>query len=99
MLIFSIIWSPPIPLGWYFAPQWKNKYGGKWADKLCDNWLRTDRFLKNFAQNLAQCPCTLEQAFADKGRFFADFDCDMDANPDCFYHKGARHCVKTGAPR
>lgn len=52
----------------------------------------------NFVQ-VAQCPCTLEHALADKGRFLPDFDCDKDANPDCRYNKGAVHCVRTGAPR
>jgi hypothetical protein len=41
----------------------------------------------------------LEHALADKGRFLPDFDCDKDANPSCFYHKGAVHCVRSGAPR
>lgn len=27
-----------------------------------------------------------------------DFDCDQDANPQCLFHKGAIHCVRTGQP-
>ncbi|XP_014258634.1 protein mesh isoform X2 [Cimex lectularius] len=96
--ITPVIWSKPIPLGWYFAPQWERVYGKKWPEAKCDQWLMNDRFLKNFANELAQCPCTLSQALNDKGRFLPDPDCDMIANPNCFYHKGARHCVKTGAP-
>lgn len=66
---------------------------------MCNNWLRSDRFLKNFAAQLPICPCTLQQALLDKGRFMPDFDCDKDANPKCFYNKGAMHCLKTGNPR
>ncbi|KAK3909063.1 Protein mesh [Frankliniella fusca] len=91
------LWSRPIPLAWYFGPQWERLYGVKWPEELCNNWLMDDRYRKNFAAEVAQCPCTLEQALADKGRFLPDFECDRIANPECFYHKGAVHCVRTGA--
>ncbi|XP_008192790.2 protein mesh isoform X1 [Tribolium castaneum] len=96
--ITPLIWSRPIPLGWYFGPQWERKYGTNWPKYLCDNWLKDDRYLKNFASELPQCPCTLQQALADKGRFMPDFDCDKDANPKCYFHRQAVHCVKTGSP-
>lgn len=60
--------------------------------------MRTDRYLRNFASEIPVCPCTLEHALFDKGRFMPDFDCDRDANPTCRHHKGAIHCVKTGQP-
>ncbi|XP_034249969.1 protein mesh isoform X2 [Thrips palmi] len=91
------LWSKPIPLGWYFGPQWERLYGTAWPEELCNNWLMDDRYKKNFAAEVAQCPCTLDQALADKGRFLPDFDCDRIANPECFYHKGAVHCVRTGS--
>lgn len=93
------MWSRPIPLGWYFQPQWLSQYGTNWASAMCDNWLMDDRYLKNFASDVAQCPCTLSQALIDKGRFMPDFDCDIDRNPQCPYNKGAVHCVMTGSPR
>ncbi|XP_012265044.2 protein mesh isoform X2 [Athalia rosae] len=96
--ISPVLWSRPIPLGWYFGPQWERDYGLKWPEKLCDNWIRNDRYLKNFAAEVALCPCTLDHALNDKGRFMPDFDCDRDSNPDCHFHRGAIHCVKTGAP-
>lgn len=96
--ITPVIWSRPIPLGWYFNPQWERQYGKKWPVALCDNWLKNDRYLKNFAHVLPQCPCTLQHALNDKGRYLPDFNCDKDANPKCQYHKGALHCVKTGSP-
>lgn len=97
--MFSQIWSKPIPLGWYFRHQWEEMYGSFWTEELCNKWTMNDRYLKNFASEVALCPCKLEQALTDKGRFLPDFDCDKDSNPSCMYNTGAIHCVKTGAPK
>lgn len=94
-----ILWSRPIPLGWYFSPQWERLHGPRWPHHMCNNWLRTDRFLKNFASQIWVCPCTLEHALLDKGRFMPDLDCDRDTNPTCRYHWGGIHCVRSGGPR
>ncbi|KAG6459737.1 hypothetical protein O3G_MSEX011577 [Manduca sexta] len=96
--ISPILWSRPIPLGWYFAPQWERLHGQRWPLAMCNNWLRTDRFLKNFASQVSVCPCTLEHALLDKGRFMPDTACDKDTNPTCRYHWGSVHCVKSGGP-
>ncbi|XP_027838337.2 protein mesh isoform X1 [Aphis gossypii] len=96
--ISPILWSKPVPLGWYFAPQWEEWHGSAWPERLCDNWIKNDRYLKNFAAEIFQCPCTLEHALVDRGRFLPDADCDRDANPQCLYNRGAVHCVTTGAP-
>lgn len=87
-----------MPLGWYFGPQWERWHGVSWPERLCDRWIKNDRYLKNFAAEIFQCPCTLEHALVDRGRFLPDTDCDRDANPQCLYNKGAVHCVTTGAP-
>ncbi|XP_392408.3 protein mesh isoform X2 [Apis mellifera] len=92
------LWSRPIPLAWYFAPQWERIYGSKWPQRLCDKWIMNDRYLKNFAAEVSLCPCTLKHALTDKGRFLPDYDCDKDANLDCMYNLHAHHCVRTGAP-
>ncbi|CAH0719205.1 unnamed protein product, partial [Brenthis ino] len=96
--ISPVLWSRPIPLGWYFAPQWERLHGQRWSQSMCNNWLRNDRFLKNFAAQVWVCPCTLEHALLDKGRFMPDLSCDKDINPTCRYHWGAIHCVRSGAP-
>ncbi|XP_047508314.1 protein mesh isoform X3 [Pieris napi] len=96
--ISPVLWSRPIPLGWYFAPQWERLYGQRWANSLCNNWLRNDRFLKNFASQVWVCPCTMEHALLDKGRFLPDQSCDKDTNPTCRYHWGAIHCVRSASP-
>ena len=66
---------------------------------MCNEWIMHDRYLKPFANDVSLCPCTLDQALYDKGRFFPDSTCDKDANPECYYNKYAQHCVNTGAPR
>ncbi|XP_060806291.1 protein mesh isoform X1 [Amyelois transitella] len=96
--ISPVLWSRPIPLGWYFAPQWERLHGNRWPQTMCNNWLRTDRFLKNFASQIPICPCTLEHALLDKGRFLPDPACDKDTNPTCRYHWGSVHCVRSSGP-
>ncbi|XP_011314141.1 protein mesh [Fopius arisanus] len=96
--VTPVLWSKPIPLAWYFGPQWEREHGSKWPQKLCDNWIMNDRYLKNFAAEVSLCPCTLNHALGDKGRYHPDLSCDKDSNPDCFYNYGAIHCVTTGAP-
>ncbi|XP_076619313.1 sushi domain containing 2 mesh isoform X1 [Colletes latitarsis] len=92
------LWSRPVPLAWYFAPQWERMYGSKWPQQLCDKWIMNDRYLKNFAAEISLCPCSLKHALYDKGRFLPDYDCDKDSNLDCLYNQHAHHCVRTGAP-
>eukprot|EP00095_Tigriopus_kingsejongensis_P008816 maker-scaffold1015_size70757-snap-gene-0.10 protein:Tk08816 transcript:maker-scaffold1015_size70757-snap-gene-0.10-mRNA-1 annotation:"hypothetical protein DAPPUDRAFT_305821" len=52
------IWSKPMPLGWYFADQWRRYDGNDWIPKMCDTWVAKDRLLKNFANEL---PMVLKQ--------------------------------------
>lgn len=53
---------------------------------------------RNFAADLPLCPCTMEQAIYDKGRYRPDRECDKDSNPTCLRHKTAIHCVVSGTP-
>ncbi|KAJ3640697.1 hypothetical protein Zmor_027242 [Zophobas morio] len=92
------IWSEPIPLAWYFAPQWEQKFGKHWAKNFCDRWIRDDEQLPNFREQLPKCPCSLYQALADKGQYMSDFLCDKDWNPKCLFHRSAVHCVRTPNP-
>lgn len=94
----SQLWSKPIPLGWYFGPQWERIHGRDWPRAQCNNWFNADRNKRDFANNIALCPCTLQHALNDKGRFMPDFDCDRDGNPTCRHHRGAIHCVRSGQP-
>ncbi|KAL0273247.1 UNVERIFIED_CONTAM: hypothetical protein PYX00_005966 [Menopon gallinae] len=93
-----VLWSRPIPLAWYFGPQWRTEYGSNWPAVLCDKWIMYDRYLKNFASEVPLCPCTLKHALLDKGTYLPDPTCDIDSNRECFYNRGAVHCVRSGAP-
>ena len=113
-----MIWSHPLPLGWYFNHQWTRFMGSSYVEAMCDKFIEEDRMWKNFANELptvcccflfvawsdptlpcAQCPCLLKQAVVDRGRYAPDFECDMNGNKECFYHRGAQHCVTTGMPK
>ncbi|XP_033329084.2 sushi domain containing 2 mesh isoform X1 [Megalopta genalis] len=96
--ISPVLWSRPIPLGWYFGPQWERAMGAKWPQALCNKWIMNDRYLKNFAAEIPLCPCDVKHALTDKGRFLPDYDCDKDSNLDCILNQHAHHCVRTGAP-
>jgi hypothetical protein len=87
-----------MPLGWYFAEQWRRFEGNNWIQEKCDKWVSNDRLLKYFTNELPMCPCLLRQAIVDRGRFAPDFDCDQDGNTACFLHQGAQHCVVLGIP-
>jgi len=93
-----MIWSRPIPIGWYFHQQWSRFMGTNYVEAMCDKFVEDDRAWKNFANELPTCPCLLRQAIVDRGRYAPDFECDQDGNTECFYHKGAQHCVRTGLP-
>jgi len=93
-----MIWSRPMPLGWYFNGQWQRFMGSNYVEAMCDKFIKDDREWKNFAYELPTCPCLLRQAIVDRGRYAPDFECDQDGNTECFYNKGAQHCVRTGMP-
>jgi len=91
-----VLWSRPIPLGWYFAPQWKRFNGDKWAHGFCENWIEYDRDMRPFSYELPTCPCMLHQATSDKGRYVPDYECDRYGNAQCYYHQGASMCYRSG---
>ena len=59
-----MIWSRPIPLGWYFNAQWKRFMGSNFVEAMCDKFIQEDREWKNFAYelptviNLRAYPCS-----------------------------------------
>ncbi|XP_055351521.1 protein mesh-like isoform X2 [Paramacrobiotus metropolitanus] len=87
------LWSEMIPLAWYFHKQWRQDFGDDYAGQFCRDWYYSDRALPEFISSLEPCPCTMEQAKADKGRFTLDVECDSDRVSACNFHKGAIHCV------
>ncbi|PIO55717.1 AMOP domain protein, partial [Teladorsagia circumcincta] len=64
------------------------------------DWFDYDGKRVNFAMDLEPflpCPCTLDQAFLDLGRYMPLFGCDVDGDASCEYNKGAQHCVMSVA--
>ena len=44
-----MIWSRPMPLGWYLHGQWKRFMGSNYIEAMCDQFIKEDREWKNFA--------------------------------------------------
>lgn len=106
MIPRRLLWSRPVPLGWYFYEQWRRPYLNtdgspktdreEWAHDLCHSWIELDRTLPRFAYEMPTCPCMHHQAAYDKGRYVPDFECDKHGNAQCYYHQGAAMCYRSG---
>lgn len=93
-----VLWSGPLPLGWYFRHQWRRDLGKNWKKKICQEWYTREKYSDRFAITLFRCPCTLSQAKLDTGRFAPDLQCnEIDRKCETF-HKAAYHCVRSGRP-
>ncbi|KAJ8297967.1 hypothetical protein KUTeg_024498 [Tegillarca granosa] len=92
--------SRVMPLGWFMNSVMFQKYGRDWPHSKCVNWYNVDKQDMTWMDNLLSCPCRLEQAIVDIGRFQPDVGCNMfDPIPDmCHYHIGAVHCVRAVQP-
>ncbi|KAH9494563.1 hypothetical protein Btru_019855 [Bulinus truncatus] len=88
----------PFPLGWYVNEQLKEDLGSNWSDNLCLEWHDRDSQHKEWTSNLLPCPCNLDQALADFGRFQPDPGCNLYAGSKCYYHTEAKHCVRSIVP-
>uniref|UniRef100_A0A915DYD5 AMOP domain protein n=1 Tax=Ditylenchus dipsaci TaxID=166011 RepID=A0A915DYD5_9BILA len=100
IITFSVFWSKMTPFGWYFRDVWEYEYGKDWALELCQDWFDYDGKRVNYAMDLEPtipCPCTLDQALLDMGRFMPLYGCDRDGDASCEYNKGAQHCVMSNA--
>ncbi|XP_070553581.1 sushi domain-containing protein 2-like isoform X2 [Ptychodera flava] len=83
---------------------WSDFHNLKWdkttkASQLCKDWaFSAEESNRNeFLEDLAPCPCTLQQARVDRGRYSADPHCnERFINPGdfCFRAPKAVHCVR-----
>ncbi|KAI6179709.1 Protein mesh [Aphelenchoides besseyi] len=92
----GLYWSSPVSFGWFYQRKWEYEYGRDWAFQICQEWYDEDGRRENFVMELepkVPCPCTLDQALVDVGRFTALPDCDMEGDHRCYYTVGAKHCV------
>ncbi len=93
---FRIYWSKPVPFGWYYRQIWEHQWGKDWALDICKDWFSYDGARMNFIMELEpkiSCPYTLAQAEVDFGRFTALRDCNMVGDSECYFTKGALHCI------
>ncbi|XP_041357710.1 sushi domain-containing protein 2-like [Gigantopelta aegis] len=89
-----------IPLGWFVGDAMKSRYGDNWVVDKCLEWYSEDKKDMSWLDDLLHCPCTLEQALADFGRWQPDVGCSIyNKKPtNCHYHIGAIHCVRSFQP-
>ncbi|KAK3758329.1 hypothetical protein RRG08_004150 [Elysia crispata] len=88
----------PIPLGWYVNEKMTEDNGSDWSDQMCRKWHAEDGKHTDWLSALLPCPCTLDQALADFGRFQPDAGCNLFTGSKCTYHKKAKHCVRAVVP-
>ncbi|XP_022648361.1 protein mesh-like isoform X1 [Varroa destructor] len=93
-----MIWSRPMPLAWYFWPQWEYQFGKYWKDSFCNDWFEHEREGDKFAITLWRCPCTLRQSDLDRGRFAPDTLCNTYSRKCDPFYKTAFQCIKSGRP-
>ncbi|XP_067663868.1 uncharacterized protein [Haliotis asinina] len=89
-----------VTLGWFVKNEMTTQYGSNWPQQLCTRWSDRDKVESAWMNKLLYCPCNLGQALADFGRWQADLGCNIwsSSNSNCFYHKGAVHCVRSFLP-
>ncbi|KAM6155565.1 sushi domain-containing protein 2 [Rhynchocyon petersi] len=88
------LWSNEHALAWHLGDDFRADPVA-WAHTQCLAWEELEDQLPDFLGELPDCPCTLEQARADSGRFFTDYGCDIEQGSVCTYHPGAVHCVRS----
>ncbi|XP_019520929.1 PREDICTED: sushi domain-containing protein 2 [Hipposideros armiger] len=88
------LWSNEHALAWHLGNDFRADPVA-WARTQCLNWEMLEDQLPNFLEELPDCPCTLDQARADSGRFHTDYGCDIDHGSVCTYHPEAVHCVRS----
>ncbi|KAK7097672.1 sushi domain-containing protein 2-like [Littorina saxatilis] len=89
----------PLPLGWYVHRVNSDYNGYDWPRYKCEQWAAEERQHKHWMMELPSCPCSLQQALADWGRWQADTDCSMfRKGSKCAFNRGAKHCVRSVQP-
>ncbi|CAL1545125.1 unnamed protein product [Lymnaea stagnalis] len=85
----------PFPLGWYVNKELEETRGSDWSDQKCNEWHGRDSQQEEWLKSLLPCPCSLDQALADFGRFQPDPGCNLYTGSRCHYHTEAKHCVRS----
>ncbi|XP_067661506.1 sushi domain-containing protein 2-like isoform X2 [Haliotis asinina] len=101
----TVMNSGPVATGWYINSDMTRRYGNDWPQQRCMRWYNSDRQSMGWLDQLLHCPCNVDQALADFGRFQTDLSCSMfSTSPtNCYYHRAtgqrsATHCVRSVQP-
>ncbi|XP_050416885.1 protein mesh [Patella vulgata] len=87
-----------VPLGWFVRDYMEQTYGADWNSQKCQKWYEKDKLNMAWQEELLACPCNLNQAITDFGRWQPDVGCNMHTGSACHYHIGAIHCVRSVNP-
>lgn len=97
---FRVLFSGVVPMGWIVNNKMLGAYGGNWPHSKCLTWYYEDKRDMRWLKHLEYCPCNLQQALSDFGRWQTDVGCNLYSdNPHkCRFHLGAVHCVRAVQP-
>ncbi|ESP05625.1 hypothetical protein LOTGIDRAFT_228125 [Lottia gigantea] len=95
---YGFLISYVTPIGWYVVDHMVAEYGKDWSQVKCVDWYKADKQDMSWAENLLDCPCTLNQALTDFGRWQDDPGCSIFKGSICKYHIGAIHCARAFKP-
>ncbi|XP_030643371.1 sushi domain-containing protein 2-like [Chanos chanos] len=87
------VWTEDHALAWHLEEKFRED-SAAWALDKCLKWDELEKELPSFQDEIIDCPCTLDQARADTGRFHTDYGCDIEKGSVCTYHPGSVHCVR-----
>ncbi|CAH1258735.1 SUSD2 [Branchiostoma lanceolatum] len=90
------LWSKVHALAWQLEESFYQD-PVSWSTERCVAWREQEKEMPDFVPDMPPCPCTLEQALADTGRFQMDPGCSLSLGSTCTYHPGAVHCVRSVA--
>ncbi|KAL8616990.1 hypothetical protein ACOMHN_014161 [Nucella lapillus] len=89
----------PLPLAWYVNHVQSEERGTQWYQDHCQHWAHRGRSDLSWQAELPPCPCSLQQAVADWGRWQADVGCSLfNKGSKCAFNRGAKHCVRSVHP-
>ncbi|XP_056013014.1 sushi domain-containing protein 2-like isoform X2 [Ostrea edulis] len=94
------MFSGVVPMGWLVNSRMLALYGNNWQHAKCVAWYNEDRKDMRWLEQLEYCPCNVQQALSDFGRWQTDVGCNLYSNnPNkCRFHLGAVHCVRAVQP-
>ena len=85
-----------MPFGWLMRKHLEKVHGSQWLHEKCVQWYADEVDHMQWIEALDNCPCSLQQALLDFGRWQTDLSCNMfSRKPTCAFHKGAVHCVRS----